>query len=252
MYYSKKFNSFKKIKHCFFSRNNGFSKGIYKSLNCGIGSGDNNKDVKNNLNFVKKKLKINKEKLMTMNQTHSSKVIRIDENNLKIKRYNSDAIITSSKGLALGVLTADCVPIILFDSINNSIGCIHAGWKGCLNGIIENTLKRMRYKKKSYKIFACVGPCINKKSYEVGQDLFKKFGKVSQKNSVFFSSKKKGKYFFDLRGLVNEKLKRSGVYSVENIDKDTFKDSNNFFSYRRAQKLAQGDYGRCISVIYLI
>ena len=84
MYYSKKFNSFKKIKHCFFSRNNGFSKGIYKSLNCGIGSGDNNKDVKNNLNFVKKKLKINKEKLMTMNQTHSSKVIRIDENNYAI------------------------------------------------------------------------------------------------------------------------------------------------------------------------
>ena len=252
MYYSKKFNSFKKIKHCFFSRNNGFSKGIYKSLNCGIGSGDNNKDVKNNLNFVNKKLKINKEKLMTMNQTHSSKVIRIDENNFKIKRFNSDAIITSSKGLALGVLTADCVPIILFDSINNSIGCIHAGWKGCLNGIIENTLKRMRFKKKSCKIFACVGPCINKKSYEVGQDLFKKFCNVSQKNSVFFSSKKKGKYFFDLRGLVNEKLKRSGVYSVENIDKDTFKDSNNFFSYRRAQKLAQGDYGRCISVIYLI
>ena len=252
MYYSKKFNSFKKIKHCFFSRKNGFSKGIYKSLNCGIGSGDNNKDVKNNLNFVKKKLKINKEKLITMNQTHSNKVIKIDENNLKIKKFNSDAIITSSKGLALGVLTADCVPIILFDAINNSIGCIHAGWKGCLNGIIENTLKSMRYKKKSYKIFACVGPCINKKSYEVGQDLFRKFCNLSKKNSAFFSTKKKGKYFFDLRGLVNEKLKKAGVYSVENIDKDTFKDSNNFFSYRRAQKLAQGDYGRCISVIYLI
>ena len=252
MYYSKKLKKIKTIKHCFFSRRNGFSKGMYKSLNCGIGSNDKNKNIIKNLNFVKKKLEINHGKLMTMRQTHSNRVLKINKLNYKNKRFNSDAIITSVKGLALGVLTADCVPIILFNETNNSIGCIHAGWKGSLSGIIENTLKKIKLRKKNNKIFACVGPCIGKKNYEVGKDLYDKFSRKSQSYKKFFSNKKRDKYLFDLRKFVNLKLKENDVYSIENIEKDTFAESDNFFSYRRAQKLAHKDYGRCISVIYLI
>ena len=189
---------------------------------------------------------------MTMNQTHSNKVIKVNKNNKNLKRFNSDAIVTSVKGLALGVLTADCVPIILYDEVSNTVGCIHAGWKGSLNDIIKNTIHTINHEKNSSKIFACVGPCIGKKNYEVGKDLFNKFYKKSKKNVKFFSQIENEKYLFDLRAYVNQKLKDEGVYSIENIDIDTFEESNNFFSYRRSQKLAHIDYGRCISVICLI
>ena len=128
MFYSKKLKKFKNIKHCFFSRRGGFSKGLYKSLNCGKGSKDNKKNILKNLNYVSKKMKIKKKKLILMHQTHSNKVIEIKKNNLR-RKIKSDAMITRLRGLALGVLTADCVPILLFDSKSNIIGCIHAGWR---------------------------------------------------------------------------------------------------------------------------
>ena len=136
MYYSRKFNKFKQIKHCFFSKKNGFSKGIYNSLNCGKGSKDDKNNVLKNLNFVSKKMSVSNNKLILMNQTHSAKVTLLSKKNLK-KKINSDAIITRLKGVALGVVTADCVPILIFDIKNNIIGCIHAGWKGAISGIIK-------------------------------------------------------------------------------------------------------------------
>ena len=140
MFYSKKFKRFHNIKHCFFSRKGGFSKGLYQSLNCGKGSKDNKKNVHRNLSLVSKKMKINQKKLSLMNQTHSNKVIIISKKNKNFKKFNSDALITKLKDVALGVVTADCVPIIIYDIKNQIIGCIHAGWKGALSGIIENTL----------------------------------------------------------------------------------------------------------------
>ena len=251
MFYSKKFKRFHNIKHCFFSRKGGFSKGLYQSLNCGKGSKDNKKNVYRNLSLVSKKMKINQKKLSLMNQTHSNKVIIISKKNKNFKKFNSDALITKLKDVALGVVTADCVPIILYDIKNQIIGCIHAGWKGASSGIIENTVKKFKKLDSGNKIFASVGPCIGKKSYEVDIDFYKKFISKSKKNAVYFSKKNKKKKLFNLRKYVNDKLIKLNV-RVDHVNHDTFKEKNRFFSYRRSQKLHEKDYGRCISVISLV
>ena len=121
MFYSKQLKKFKNIKHCFFSRKGGFSKGIYQSLNCGRGSKDNKKNVSRNFNVVLKKMKIKRNKLILMHQTHSNKVITINNKNKDLKKFNSDAIITKLKGYVLGVVTADCAPIILYDKKNQIV-----------------------------------------------------------------------------------------------------------------------------------
>ncbi len=248
MYFSKKFKKFKNINHCFFSRKGGFSKGIYKSLNCGQGSGDEKKNINRNLNLVSRKIKITKKKLLLMYQTHSNKVTVINYKNKNSNKFKSDAIITKIKGIGLGVVTADCVPIILFDKQNHIIGCVHAGWKGAFSGIIENTIKQFKKINKKNKIYAAVGPCIGNRSYEVDLAFYKKFISKTKKNHIYFTNKKKNKKLFNLRKYVNDKLIKLNV-AVDNISKDTFKEKSNFFSYRRSQKLGQNDYGRCISVI---
>ena len=248
MYYSKKFQKFKNIYHCFFSRKGGCSKGIYKSLNCGQGSRDNKKNVSKNLNFVSKKIKINKKKLYLMYQTHSNKVIVITKKNKNLNKFKSDAIITKIRGIGLGVVTADCVPIILFDKQNQIIGCIHAGWKGAFSGIIENTIKRFKKISVKNKIYAAIGPCIGNKSYEVDLTFYKKFISKTRRNEIYFINKRKNKKIFNLRKYINDKLIKLNVV-VDNINKDTFREKNNFFSFRRSKKLGQNDYGRCISVI---
>ena len=251
MFYSKNLKKINKIRHCFFSKKGGVSKEIYKSLNCGKGSKDNKLKVRRNLKLVSKKIKVKLENLKLMNQTHSNKVLVINNNNKKFKSFNSDAIITSIKGLALGVVTADCVPIILYDYKSETIGCIHAGWKGAFSGIIENTIKKFRKLNLKNKIFASIGPCIGKKSYEVDFDFYKKFILKSKKNKIYFSIKNDNKKLFDLRKYVNDKLLKLNI-KVDHVNHDTFKEKNSFFSYRRSKKLHEKDYGRCISVISLI
>ena len=251
MFYSKKLKKFKKINHCFFSKKGGFSKGIYRSLNCGQGSNDNKKIVNKNLTFVSKKLKVSRKKLFLMHQTHSNKVVVINNKNKNTNLIKSDAIITKMKKIALCVLTADCVPIILYDAHNQIIGCIHAGWKGAIKGVIENTLSKFKKLNKKNKIFASVGPCIGKKNYEVGLEFYKNLISVSNKNSIYFVKKNKTKKLFDLRKYVTDKLIKLEV-KIDHVNHDTFKERSNFFSYRRSQKLHENDYGRCISGISLI
>ena len=143
MFYSKSLIKIKQIKHCFFSRKNGFSKGVFKGLNCGRGSKDNKKNINKNLDFVAKKMNVERDKLVLMFQTHSNRVKEITKHNYK-KKINADAMITKLRGLAICVVTADCVPIIIYDTKNKMIGCIHAGWKGAFSGIIENTIKKFK------------------------------------------------------------------------------------------------------------
>jgi polyphenol oxidase len=250
MFYSKKLNKFERIKHCFFSKRGGVSMGLYKSLNCGRGSKDNKKDVLKNLDLVSKKMGVKKNKLILMNQTHSAKVVEIKKNNYK-KNINSDALITRIKGLALGVVTADCVPIIVYDCENEIVGCIHAGWKGAISGIIKNTINKMRKINTNNKIFASIGPCIGKKNYEVDLDFYKKFIITSKRNKRYFSFKNKNKKLFNLRKFVADKLVESEV-KFDHVNRDTFSEKMNFFSFRRSCKLKQNDYGRCISVVSLI
>ena len=250
MFYSKKLNKFKKIKHCFFSKNGGFSKGLYKSLNCGKSSRDNKENISKNLKYVAKKILCKKENLILMNQTHSNKVIEIKKNNYK-RKINADAMITKVKGLALGVLTADCVPIIIYDFKNEVVGCIHAGWKGAITGIIKNTVNKIKKINSDNKIIASIGPCIGKNSYEVDLIFYKRFLYASKKNNKYFFSKNKNKKLFNLRKFIADELITLGV-GVDHVNHDTFSEKNNFFSYRRSSKLKQNDYGRCISVVRLI
>ena len=250
MFYSKKLKKIKQIKHCFFSRKNGFSKGIYKGLNCGKGSNDNKKNINKNLNYVAKKMGSEKTKLILMHQTHSNQVIEIKKNNYK-KKILADAMITKMNGIVLGVLTADCVPLIVYDAKNKIIGCIHAGWKGALSGIIKNTINKIKKNNSNNKIYASIGPCINKKSYEVDKNFYKKFISKSKNNKIYFSKKNRTKMFFNLRKFVTDKLLKLGV-KVDQVNRDTLSESSNFFSYRRSCKLKEKDYGRCISTIRMI
>ena len=250
MYFSKKIKKFKKIKHCFFSKKGGFSNGLYKSLNCGEGSFDKKKNIRKNLTFVSKKMGIKRSNLILMYQTHSNKVIEVKKNKFR-RKIRSDAIITRDKKIALGVVTADCVPVLLCDAKNEMVGCIHAGWKGALKGIIKNTVSKIRKNNKYGKIFACIGPCIGRKNYEVGLKFYRKFISKSKKNKLYFSFKNKNKKLFNLRKFVKDKLEELNV-SVDHVNRDTFKERNNFFSYRRSIILKEKDYGRCISVIRLV
>ncbi len=250
MFHSKRLSKFKKIKHCFFSKKNGFSKGLYKSLNCGKGSKDKKKNILKNLTYVSKKMSVKKNKLVLMNQTHSANVIEIKKNNYR-KKIDSDAIITRVKGLALGVVTADCVPVIIYDSNNQIVGCIHAGWKGAISGIVKNTINKIKKLSPKNNIFACVGPCIGKKSYEVDLIFYKKFLAKTKVNKKYFSDTKKNKKLFNLRKFVADKLVELKV-KVDHVNHDTYQEKTNFFSYRRSCKLRHTDYGRCISTVCLI
>ncbi len=250
MFYSKNLKKFKKIKHCFFSRRGGFSSGLYKGLNCGRGSNDKKKNINKNLSFVKKKIKVSKNNLILMYQMHTNKVVEIKKNNFK-KKIVCDAIITKLNGIALGVVTADCVPILLYDKRNQVIACIHAGWKGAFKGVIENTIKKIKKKNSNNKFYASIGPCIGQKNYEVDIKFLRKFLIKSRKNKKYFIKKNDCKWLFNLRNFVTDKLSKLNV-KIDQINRDTFSERQNFFSYRRSTILKQRDYGRCISVISLL
>ena len=250
MFFSKKLKKFIGLKHCFFSRKGGFSKGIYESLNCGRGSNDKRNNIIRNLNYVSKKMGVKKSNLVLMHQTHSNKVLEVKKINIK-KSFYSDAIVTKVEGLALGVVTADCAPVLLYDKKSKIIGCIHAGWKGAYSGIIKNTIKKIKGIGGSTDIFASIGPCISKDSYEVDKNFHKRFLSKSKKNKKYFSNKNKSKKRFNLRKYVYDRLKEQNV-RVDHINRDTFKEKKNFFSFRRSQKFKQNDYGRCISVVSLV
>ena len=250
MFYSKKLKKIKGIQHCFFSRKGGYSAGLYKYLNCGRGSKDNKNNIKKNLNFVSRKMKVKNKNLILMHQTHSNKVFEIKKNDFKSKIY-ADAMLTRNKGLALGVVTADCVPILLYDKKSKFIGCIHAGWKGAISNIIKNTISRINKIEPDSKIYASIGPCIGKKNYEVDNDFFDKFILKSPQNKKYFTKKNKTKKLFNLRLFVADKLAEHKV-RFDHVNYDTFKEKNKFFSYRRSRILNQSDYGRCISAISLV
>ena len=253
MFFSKKLKKFKNLKHCFFSRKNGVSKGIYNSLNCGLGSNDDKKNVIQNINIVCKKLNFQKKPIITLNQTHSNKVVYFN-NREKVKdKIVGDAIVTKLKNIGIGVLTADCVPILFCDPKKKIIGCVHAGWKGALNGIIENTMnKLLELNSNARDLVAAIGPCINHQRYEVGHDFYKKFVAQSKNNGRFFIISNDKKYLFNIRSYIEAKLIGLGIKNIDHIKMDTFSDKKNFFSYRRSKKDNDKDYGRCISVIIMV
>jgi YfiH family protein len=252
MFFSKKLKKFNNINHCFFSKNGGVSQGVYSSLNCALNSDDKKENVLKNLDIISKKIGINTTNLFTMNQVHGNKVVVINDDNKHINRVNSDALVTNKKNIAISVLTADCVPILIYDEVNQIIASVHAGWRGAVGGIIENTLNEIAKISRNSKINVAIGPCIGKDNYEVGQDFHAKFILESKKNENFFLITKKNKFFFDLRKYVNSKFEELEVNHIENIDFNTFSENESFFSFRRSKQVGDKDYGRCISVISLI
>ena len=194
-------------------------------------------------------MKVEKDHLILMHQTHSNKVVEIKNKN-KRKKINSDAIITKVKGIALGVVTADCVPILIFDKKKKIAGCIHAGWRGAFSDIIKNTISKIKKGSPKSEIFASIGPCIGYKNYEVDLNFYQNFLSETKKNKKYFYRKSVNKKFFDLRRYVEDKLLELDV-KIDHINKDTFKEKKFFYSYRRSKKEMQNDYGRCISAICL-
>ena len=252
MFFSKKLKKFKNIRHCFFSRKNGISQGIYESLNCGLGSKDNKKNVLKNLEFVSQKIGCDKELLITLNQIHSNEVIYF-ENKSDIKnKLQGDSIISKVKNVGIGILTADCAPIFFYDPKNKIISCIHSGWKGALNGVIKNTVEKFNeLNSKSEDLIAVIGPCIKKRNYTVKKDFLEKFTSQDKKNKSFFEKINNEQYNFDLRAFINKQIYDLNVKDIENIEVDTFSEKEFFYSYRRSIINKEKDYGRCISVILM-
>ena len=252
MFFSSKLKKFENLRHCFFSRKDGVSKGSYNSLNCGLGSDDKRENVLKNLELVSNRIGCKKEFLITLNQKHSNRVIYLnDKKNLKNKLIG-DALVTNIKNIGISILTADCAPIIFYDPIKKIIGCAHAGWKGALNGIIENTIKKFEeLNSKSKDIIAVIGPCIGKNNYEVKEDFIIKFIEKNEKNKKFFYKKDDKQFTFDLRGFINQEIFNLNIKNIENIEMDTFSEDKLFFSYRRSRISNEKDYGRCISVILM-
>ena len=250
---SKKLSIFKKINHGFFNKNGGVSKGIYKSLNCGLGSSDNKNTVKKNLRIVKKRICKNiKKNIFLPHQIHSNKFVYIDKKfKVTNERIKADAVITDQEKTPIAVLTADCVPILLYDKKRNMIAVIHAGWKGAFKGIIKKVVDFMVIKGcRNKNIIASIGPCISQKSYNVKEDFKKKFIKKDKKNKIFFK-KKKDIIYFDLPNYVKLLLKLNKITNIDMKNPNTFDKKNNFFSARRSLRQKHDDYGRNISIIMI-
>lgn len=248
---SKKLARLKNLKHGFFNSSGGKSKGIYQSLNCGPGSKDLSVNVKKNLEIVKKKISNSAKNIFLLNQIHSDRLVYIDNNYKLTKKPKADAVITNQKNLPIAVLTADCVPILIYDNKKRIVAAVHAGWKGAFKGIIDKVIKFMVKKGCSLKnITAAIGPSISVKNYEVKDDFMKKFIKKDKKSLKYFKIDN-SKLYFDLSQYVYSQILQNKIKNIDTIKLDTFDIKNKFFSARRAIKLKHGDYGRNISIIML-
>ena len=250
MILSKKLKKFNNIKHGFFSRKGGVSLGIYKSLNCGIGSLDKKKNVLKNLNIVASKIGCSKKKLVLLNQTHSNKFYFIKKNYKFNKKIKADAFITNINKIGISILTADCAPILFYDNKKKIIGAIHAGWRGAYKKIIIKIVKFLIKKGSNLNnLYFVIGPSIAQKNYEVGNEFKKRFLKQDTKNKKFFKYIK-NRISFSLNDYIKGQLEALGIKNIEIIKKDTYNRKNNFFSSRRSKK-NKHDYGRNISVIMI-
>jgi len=203
---SKKLSKIKNLKHGFFNRNGGKSKKNYASLNCGSGSKDTSSNVKKNLLIVQKKMSRNAKNIFLLHQIHSNKFVYFDQKREFKSKPKADAVITDQKNIPIGVLTADCVPVLICDEKKKIIAAIHAGWKGAYKDIISKVINFMIKKGSNPKnITAAIGPAISVKNYEVKEDFKRKFIKKDKKNNKFFKIRYK-KLYFDLPNYVKSCL----------------------------------------------
>jgi YfiH family protein len=241
------------LAHGFFTRGGGHSTGIFASLNCGLGSGDDPELVAKNREIAARQLGVEPQRLVSAWQVHSADVADVTEPWAQDQRPKVDAMVTATKDIAIGVLTADCAPILFADAEAGVIGAAHAGWKGALAGVALATVQAMeRHGASRERIMAVIGPTISKANYEVGPAFPDAFIKAHPEAARFFKpSLKQDHHLFDLPGFLLWRMKQDGIGTVINLDLCTYADEARFYSYRRATHRGETDYGRLISAIAL-
>lgn len=246
-------NDITHIRHAFFTRAGGVSTGLYASLNCGLGSGDAPAAVRENRTRAAARLDLPPERLITCYQVHSPTCVVVEEPWQPENAPQADAMATKVPGIALGILTADCAPVLFADGKARVIGAAHAGWKGAKGGVLEATIARMvELGAKPSRIVAAIGPCIAQRSYEVGPEFPAPFLEEDPRNRDYFApARKAGHFLFDLSGYVTRRLGDAGVEVIQRCPNDTVVEEDRFFSYRRSCLRGEKDYGRGLSAIVL-
>ncbi|MBC26099.1 MAG: polyphenol oxidase [Rhodospirillaceae bacterium] len=239
------------IRHGFFTRNGGVSNGIYASLNAGYGSNDETSKVTENRQLIIDSLGATS--LNSVSQVHGKRVERVYGSWAKGATPRADAMVTNKPGMAIGILSADCAPILFCDPKARIIGAAHAGWRGALAGVVEATIDEMcEIGAQSDSIIAAIGPTIGPRSYEVSEKFLKPFLDQNQKNAVFFREASRAAHFlFDLPGYITSLMKDQGLDKVSWTGHDTYADNERFFSYRYGYTHGQSDYGRMLSAIMI-
>jgi YfiH family protein len=241
------------VRHAFFTREGGVSQGIYASLNCGFGSGDAAASVAENRARAMRTLDLEADRLVTCHQVHSPDVVTVAAPWRREDNPRADALVTDRRGLALGILTADCTPVLFADAEAGVIGAAHAGWRGALGGVVEATVAAMaRLGAVPARIRAGIGPTIAQRSYEVGPEFPAPFLAEDVDNAELFApARREGHFMFDLPAYVERRLGRAGIGAIQRAPCDTVAEAARFFSYRRACLKGETDYGRGLSAIVL-
>ena len=242
-----------RITHGFFTRRGGVSTGPYASLNCGYGSGDDPDRVRVNRATAMSSLERSVDDLTTAYQIHSAHVAFVEEPWPLNERPKVDALVTDRPGVALGIMTADCAPVLFADTQAGVIGAAHAGWRGALDGVLQATVEAMEaLGAERTRIAAALGPCIRQPSYEVGPEFYAAFVATNPRyDSYFARAARQAHYMFDLASFVVNRLWSLDLASVDDVDEDTYTDGDRFFSYRRTTHQRQSDYGRGLSAVVL-
>ncbi|HEX8263397.1 MAG TPA: peptidoglycan editing factor PgeF [Allosphingosinicella sp.] len=239
------------LRHGFLGRRGGVSQGVCSGLNVGWGSADDRDSIAENRRRALDRVAPGA-RLVTLHQVHSPDAVRVTEPWPDDARPRGDAMVTDRPGLVLGILTADCAPILLADREAGVVAAAHAGWKGALGGVAEATVAQMeRLGAVRARIAAAVGPCIGRRSYEVDDAFLRRFAEADPDHERFFSPGREGRHQFDLEGFVVSRLAAAGVARIEALGEDTYGQPDRFFSYRRATHRGEPDYGRQISLIGL-
>ncbi len=240
------------VRHGFFGRRGGFSGGIYESLNAGLGSNDDAACVRENRRRIAAAFGARPDHLLGVHQVHSSNAIFVSEP-WRGDRPHADALVTTSPGLVISVLTADCAPVLFVDAQVGVIGAAHAGWKGALGGVLESTLTLMEeHGAERSRIAAAVGPCIHQGSYEVGPEFKQRFVESDASYASFFVSPEGDRLCFDLPGFCAARLQSLGLDRVDVLPLDTYTRPYDFFSHRRSVHAKESDYGRNCAAIALV
>ena len=244
----------KNVSHGFFTRAGGISVGIYAGLKCGLGSADDPGHVLTNRRRVADRFGLPADALVTVNQVHSAVAVTVDKPWAYENNPSADALVTTTPGIALGILTADCVPVLFADAAAGVIGAAHAGWKGATGGILEATIATMVQSGATPgDIAVAIGPAIQQASYEVGSEFVDRLIAIDPNYESFVAPGVRAAHHqFDLPGFVEARLRRAGITRISRAEDDTLADEARFFSFRRTTLRGEPDYGRQISVIALM